>query len=94
MKLKLLSAAIACASMSAYGLEGRIVAGDGQAIDGALIEVVGKRASVSTDKQGYFKLDLGQPAELHISAPGFAHKAVSLDAGQMNTAQRIVLKKP
>ncbi len=93
MKLKLLSALIAYASVSAYALEGQIVANDGQAIDGAVIKVIGKNISTTSDTQGNFQLALDTANELHISAPGFTHKSIQLEANQIDQNQRIVLNK-
>lgn len=91
MKPKLLFAAIACLSTSAYALEGQILDDDGKAIEGALVEVVGKRVSVRTDEQGYFKLDTDSAVELHVRASGFVHKTIHLEASEIDKVQRIVL---
>ena len=91
MKLRLLSAAIMCASTSAYALEGHISDSYGKAIDGALVEVVGKRESATTDGQGYFKLDIDAAVQLHVSAPGFVHKTIHFKASEIDNLQRIVL---
>ncbi len=91
MNLKLLFTAIICLSTSAYALEGQISDGYGKAIDGALVEVVGKRVSTRTDEQGYFELDIDTAAELHVSAPGFVHRTIRLEAGEIDKVQRIVL---
>ncbi|MDM3870008.1 TonB-dependent receptor [Porticoccus sp. W117] len=93
MKLRLLSAAIFLASTSAQALEGRILDSNGKAIDGALIDVVGKRQSATTDGQGSFTLDVDSAVTLHVSAPGFVHKTIYLDSGDVDNSQRIVLSK-
>ena len=93
MKRKLLFAAMACLSASAYALEGQISDNNGNAIDGALVEAVGKHVSAKTDAQGYFKLDVDTAEELHVSAPGFGHKTIHLEASEMDSVQRIVLSQ-
>ncbi len=92
MKLKLLVlAAITWVSTSAFALEGKIVDTDGKAIPGALVKVVGKNVSTRTDEQGSFMLDTDTTAELHVSAPGFVHQTVFIEASETDNAQRIVL---
>ena len=94
MKCKfLLPLAIPWAFTSAYGLEGQIIDGQGQSIEGAEIEVVGGNNSAKSDGEGQFQLELEGAAELHISAPGFAHKIIQLDATQANSAQKVTLVK-
>jgi len=92
MKFKLLlSAAITWLSASVFALEGQILDDEGQAIDGALIKVVGKNISVITDEQGYFLLDISTAVELHVSARGFVHLTIPVEASEIDNAQRIVL---
>ncbi len=92
MKYKLLLlSAMAWASASAYALKGQVIDDDGKAVEGASVEVVGKRISTSTDGQGKFTLDIGAESELHISAPGFVHKNLHLESGEANNDLRIVL---
>ncbi len=92
MKHKLvLLVAMTWASSSVYALDGQVVDDDGKAVDGASIEVVGKRISTNTDAQGRFTLDISAEAELHISAPGFVHKNLHLESEEANNDLRIVL---
>ncbi len=92
MKAKALWAAITLLSTPVYALEGRIVGTDGQGISGALVEVVGKRLSVTTDEQGNFKLDTDEVDELHVSAPGFSHKVIHIHQNS-GSAQNIILSR-
>lgn len=93
MKYKLLAAAIALASSNAYALEGQILGNDGKAVDNALVRAVDKRASALTDDQGYFKLDIDVVEELHVSAPGFAHKTIQLNNESSDDVLRIQLNR-
>ncbi len=94
MRLKsLLLLMVLCASAPAYAdLEGHIVNLEGEAISGAVVEVVGTGLSVTTDENGYFELgDVDPDAELHISAIGYVHQTILLDGSEIDAAQPIVL---
>ncbi|MEC8427519.1 MAG: TonB-dependent receptor plug domain-containing protein, partial [Pseudomonadota bacterium] len=93
MKLKSLSAAIALLSAPAYALDGQILDVDGKAISGAEIKVVGQPVSTTTNEQGNFQLDLDSAAQLHVTAPGFVHKNLPINADQLSEPQRIVLAR-
>ena len=93
MKLKSLSAAIALLTAPAYALDGQILDIEGKAISGAEIKVVGQSVSTTTDEQGNFQLDLDSTAQLHVTAPGFVHKNLPINADQLSEPQRIVLAR-
>lgn len=89
MKFKLLSVAVALSSAYSHAFDGQVVDTDGQAIQGAKVMIPGQRKSATTNEQGAFTLDTENTIELHISAPGYAHKTLMVD-GKAGP-QRIVL---
>lgn len=93
MKLKSLSAAIALLSAPVYALDGQISDSAGKAIAGASVHVVGQSLSTTTDNEGRFQLDINTAAQLHVTAPGFVHKNISVNAEQLDQSQRIALAR-
>ncbi len=81
--------------VSIYALEGQVLDADGNAIGGALVEVSGKRATTVTDEYGYFKFGVGADSalQLHVSANGYVHKTVEVDATQLSQRQKVVLTR-
>lgn len=78
----------------AQSLQGQVVDTNGQPVSGANIELHGIHGAQTADANGQFfypQVREGK-VELHVSAPGFAHKSVRLDVQSQGLADlRIVL---
>ncbi|WP_347136731.1 TonB-dependent receptor plug domain-containing protein [Parahaliea mediterranea] len=68
----------------ANALSGQVTDTTGRAIGGATVSVVGSREVGRSNPEGRFNLDTGtsEAVELHITAPGYSHKALRLEPGQ------------
>ncbi|MBX2859283.1 MAG: TonB-dependent receptor [Cellvibrionaceae bacterium] len=78
MKHKLLALFIAHASVNCFGLSGKVIDENGEAIAGAKIEVVGNKDVYRSDEQGHFTIPLDTVDEIHLEADGFSHKILHL----------------
>lgn len=87
-KRKLIACSMAVMSGAVYAVDGKILDADGKAINNAVIEIAGSHLSATSDAQGNFTVDADAGTELHIMAPGYAHKTVVIGSGD---AKRIVL---
>lgn len=86
--------ALIAASGMTHALSGQVSDASGKPIPGASIEVAGSQQNTSTNAQGRFSLDTGSAAlgEVHITAPGFSHHTLHIDADQTE-GLRITLKR-
>lgn len=84
-KIAALVSALLSTNALAQNIEGTVLNKNGSAIVGAKVEVEGTNRTAVTNSEGKFSLrDVGNgKAELHISAPHFAHlhKDITLEAG-------------
>lgn len=81
MRVLVLSGVLLAANVNAQSLNGVVVDDQGHPVS-AKISVIGSRESVTTDGDGRFAFEKvpDKTLELHVSAPGYGHLAVHVEA--------------
>jgi len=84
VKTKIATLALLIASQASYAtsVNGVIRDESGMPVAGASVDVVGTHITVRVDAEGRFQLDnpSARNLELHVKAPGFSHKIISVDS--------------
>lgn len=85
MKYSLLAVTIAALSSNIYALGGKVIDDNGNAIDGAIIKVMGSNDAYQTDENGQFDIPNESIDELHVEAKGYTHRVLHLHGMQTDS---------